>query len=109
EERAGAQPVAVLSYGLWQRRYGGDPSIVGRQILLNGLARTVVGVMPASFRFPREETSLWTPIGFRYDSLWERNNHYLEVIARIAPGIELSQVTAELRVLAKNWAKDYPD
>ncbi len=109
EERAGAPPVVVLSYGLWQRRYGGDPSIVGRDVMVNGSARTVVGVMPASFRFPRENTAVWTPIGFRYDSLWTRNNHYLQTIGRVAPDVEISHVTAELRTLTRNWAKDYPD
>ncbi|MEP7345252.1 MAG: ABC transporter permease [Gemmatimonadaceae bacterium] len=109
EERAGAAPVVVLSYGLWQRRYGGDKTIVGRDILVNGSVRTVVGVMPPSFRFPREDTGVWTPIGFQYDSLWTRNNHYLQAIGRVAPGVEVAQASAELRTLTRNWTKDYPD
>jgi putative ABC transport system permease protein len=109
EERAGAARVVVLSYGLWQRRYGGDASIVGRDILVNGTPRTVVGVMPRSFRFPEEETGVWTPIGFKYDSLWTRNNHYLQAIGRVAPDVDVRQVTAELRTLTKHWTKDYPD
>jgi len=109
EERAGAAPVMVLSYGLWQRRYGGDRAILGKDVLMNGQARTVVGVMPPSFRFPGEDTGVWTPIGFRYDSLWTRNNHYLQVIGRVAPGVEISQVSAELRTLTAKWANEYPD
>ena len=77
----------VLSHGLWTRRFGGDKSIVGKEIRINGTSVTVVGVMPERFAFPSSEIALWAPLRLNYDTLWTRNNHYLQLIARLKPGV----------------------
>ena len=59
--------------------------MIGREVRLNGTPRVVVGVMPAGFDYPSVETAIWTPLRLNYDSLWTRNNHYLRLIARLAP------------------------
>src|SRR5690606_38047839 len=64
EEQAGEGRVVVLSHGLWQERFGGDPAAVGRSIRLDGESHTIVGVMPADFRFPSPTTRLWVPAVF---------------------------------------------
>jgi putative ABC transport system permease protein len=100
--------VAILSYGLWQRRFGGDRGIVGREVEINGRPRTVVGVMPRTFAYPAPDVSLWTPLRLNYDSLWDRNNHYLSMIGRLAPSADVRQVEVELNGMARRFAKDFP-
>ena len=102
------QRAVVLSHGLWTRRYGGDRSILGKQIRLNGIAVTVVGVMPQRFAMPSAETALWLPLRLNYDTLWTRNNHYLTMIARLEPGATAASAEAEMNTLAKRFMRDYP-
>jgi predicted permease len=115
EEVAGAPRVAVISHGTWQRRYGGDPGIVGRSIMMDAVPVTVVGVMPASFRYPpvggsRDgSAAIWVPMRLRYDSLWTRNNHYLSMIARLKPGATRDGVDAELRGMTARWSTTYTE
>ena len=116
EERSGGPQVVLLSHGLWQRRFGGDPAIVGRQIMVNGASRTVVGVMPPSFTYPSaggaqsaSQLAMWSPLRLRYDSLWTRNNHYLSVVARLAPGNSVATARAELNAMARRWKQQYTD
>lgn len=115
EEVAGAPRVAVLSHGTWQRRYGGDPGVVGRTVVTGDVTVTVVGVMPSSFRYPPDGgaqddgPALWVPMRLRYDSLWTRNNHYLTVIARMKPGVTRDGVAAELAGMTARWSKTYTD
>src|SRR5829696_5528970 len=87
EDRPGAARVAVLSHGLWQRRFGGERSAVGREVLLNGEPHTVVGVMPADFQFAYPNVELWVPVAFTPEQLANHANHYLEVVARLKPGV----------------------
>ena len=108
EEKPGAPEVAVLSHALWQRRYGSDSGIVGRPILINGTSRTVVGVMPPRFDAPDARVTVWTPLRLRYDSLWERNNHYLSMIGRLAPGATVARAQGELASLALRFSSDLP-
>jgi putative ABC transport system permease protein len=110
EDKAGAGPVVLLSYGLWQRRFGGDAGLVGRQITLNGRGYTVVGVMPKEFAFPIR-TELWVPLGPLYQPSWQnRNNHLgLSGVARLKPGATLEQARADLDTVAANLEKQYPD
>src|SRR5215208_5191989 len=77
EDTPEANKVIVLSYALWQRRYGGDPSIINRGILLNGETYTVIGVMPASFQFLGREIRAWVPMAFTAEELANRGSHYL--------------------------------
>jgi len=100
EAREGAEPVAILSHGLWQRRYGGDPSIVGRTILVDGASTRVVGVMPAGFKLPTdyhvdraEPTQLYTPFALNPQN---RGSHGLYAAAALAPGATPAQASAEL-------------
>jgi predicted permease len=105
----GAPPVVILSHGLWLRRFGADPQIVGRQIWLNYEKTTVIGVMPRGFQFPDREAEIWIPIRFSTAELANRGNHYLQVVARLKPGVSLSMANADLSVIAKQLEKQYPD
>ena len=108
EDRTGAS-VAVISYALWQGRYGGDPGIVNRDILINGLKSTVIGVMPRDFAFRNREMAFWTPIHFSAADLVNRGSHYLHVVARLKPGVSLAQAREEMSSIARQLAKEYPD
>ena len=108
EDRPGANKVVMLSHSLWQSRYGGDPQIVNREILLNGEKHTVVGVMPASFQFLEREVRLWVPIAFEPEDMVNRGGHYLKVVARLKPGVTQSQAQADLDAIMARLGKDYP-
>ena len=75
----------VLSYRFWQRRFGGDPKLVGAFIQMNGERYSVIGIMPAGFQYPNRETELWCPLGLSPQILERRNSHFLKVIARLKP------------------------
>lgn len=109
EDQPGAQRVVLLSYGLWQRRFGGDPSIVGKPLTLNGESYTVVGVMPARFQFPSADDQLWVPIAFTPEQAANRNRHYLEVIGRLKPGVTLQQAQTEMSTIATRLQQQYPE
>ena len=85
EDKPGADKVAILSYGLWQGRYGGDPAIVGRDVLLNDEKYAVVGVMPAGFQFLQGDIGVWVPVALTQYQLADRDNHYLTIVARTKP------------------------
>jgi putative ABC transport system permease protein len=99
--------VAILSYGLWQSRYGADPNIVGQTITLDGDPFAVVGVMPAGFRFPKE-TDLWTPLALRPNQIVQREAHWLKVVARIRQTVTLDQARAEMGAIAQRLEQQYP-
>jgi len=109
EDRPGGNRVAVLSYSLWQSRYGGDRSIVNRDIQLNGEKHTVVGVMPSSFQFLDKEVRLWVPLALDQEELANRGGHYLQVIARLKPGVSLSQAQADMNGVMRRIATDHPE
>jgi putative ABC transport system permease protein len=104
----GAPHVAVLSHGLWLRRFGGDPQIIGKEISLNGEKCTVIGVMGRGLEFPRL-TDIWVPAGFTKDDLANHGSHYLIVIGRLKPGITLKTANANLSVIAKALEKEHPN
>src|SRR5262247_1155209 len=101
EHRPGQNNAVVLSYGLWQGRFGGDAQVLGRSVTLNGRARTVAGVMPAGFRFPAE-ADLWLPLAFTPEQLSpaQRSRHYLTAIARCKGGVTLAQAQEDVRAIA---------
>ncbi|MGH9765846.1 MAG: ABC transporter permease, partial [Blastocatellia bacterium] len=112
EDQPGKNKVAVLSHGFWQRRFGGDPGIVNKNIMLNDESYIVVGVMPPSFQFGREigqVVDLWTPIAFTPEQLsYNRlTNEFLFVIARLKPGVVIQQAQAELDTIAANLRQQY--
>jgi putative ABC transport system permease protein len=107
EERPGSAPVCILSDGLWKRRFGSDPQIIGKAVTLNGEMSTVVGVMPAGFRFP-QSTDLWVPSMVRSISRSKHVQHYLGLIARLKPGVSLDHAQAEFDALAHRMELQYP-
>ncbi len=109
EDRPGAPHVVLIGHGLWQRRFGGDPNLVGRAITLNNEKYTVVGVMPPGFSYPFRDPELWTPAAFTPERLANRGAHYLTVVARLQPGVTVAKANAELRVLCNRLARAYPD
>jgi putative ABC transport system permease protein len=102
--------VAVLSHGLWRRRFGSDPAIVGKTVMVNEKSHTVVGVMKPTFRFPDEKTELWLPLAIDPSnmSMIARGEHYLNVIARLAPNVSLGQAQSEMDALTRTLASQYP-
>ena len=111
-ERAETEPpstrVVVLGHGVWARRFGSDPAIVGRSIRLNGEPYTVVGVMPASFRMPESGTDFWAPLAFEPEIEKQRGAHYLDIVARLKPGVSVEAANAELRAIAGRLRDLYP-
>jgi len=108
EDRPGLDKVAVLSYSLWQSRYGSDRNIINRDIHLNGQKYTIVGVMPSSFQFLHQETRLWVPLGLTQEELANRGGHYLEVVARLKPDVSLSQAKADMSAVMRRISTDHP-
>ena len=107
EDRPGGPPVVLIGYALWQRRFGGDPAIVGREIRLNNQKRRVLGVMPRGITFP-ENSQLWEPLALSPRDLAARDDHYLRVFARRKPGVTLAQSQREMANLAADLAREYP-
>jgi putative ABC transport system permease protein len=98
EDRPGGPPVALLGHGLWERRFGRDPSIVGRSVLLDRVATTVVGVMPPSFRSPVVEAEIWSPIRISKATA-QRGMITLRVLARLRAGVTIEQARSTADVL----------
>jgi predicted permease len=109
EDRPGANNVVVLSYQLWQTRYGGANNIINREILLNGTKYTVVGVMPADFQYLENDVRLWVPLALSDKEQNNRGSHYLTVVGRLKLGVTMSQAQADMSTLMKNIAKDHPN
>jgi predicted permease len=105
----GAPHVAILSHGLWLRRFGGDPQIIGKEISLDYEHYMVIGVMKRGMQFPDRETELWTPSRFTTQQLANHGNHFLGVIARLKPGVSLKTANANLATLAAQLEKENPD
>jgi putative ABC transport system permease protein len=107
EDMPGRNQVAVLSFGLWQRRFAGDPQVIGRQIHLNGSSYSIVGVMPKSMRFPIG-SELWAPLAMTpgYEGL--RDQRYTRLVARLKRGVSESRARAELQTIAALLSKTYP-
>jgi predicted permease len=106
EDRPGAPKVVILSDGLWRRRFGGDPALVGRTVNLNGEAYTVVGVAPPGFRYPAT-AELWTPVGI--DPASQEVANYLEITGRLKDGVSPKQAQAEMTIVADQLRKADPD
>ena len=109
EDQPGNERVVLLSYGLWQRRFGGDAGIVGKTLQLNGAGYTVVGVMPARFQFPTPDDEVWVPVAFTQEDAANRNRHYLRVVGRLKPGVSLAQAQADMSTIATRLQQQYPE
>jgi putative ABC transport system permease protein len=107
DDRPGGPRVAVISHGLWHRRFGGEPEIIGGTIKLNGEAHTVVGVAPLQFEFPRR-VEIWTPARLA-ESQQGRGNNYLLMVGRLKDGVSRAQAEAQMNQIAASLARQYPD
>jgi putative ABC transport system permease protein len=101
------ETAVILSHGLWQRRYGGDPGIVGHTIPVGGTPRTVVGVMPQGFRFP-ERGELWAPMSLD-PAANTRTDYFLTAVARLKDGLTLAQASAEVQAVFAGIRRKYPE
>ncbi|MEP6691798.1 MAG: ABC transporter permease [Gemmatimonadaceae bacterium] len=109
EDTPRSERVIVISDGLWRRHFGADPHIVGKSALINDVPRTIVGVMPPRFDFPGASITVWTPLRLNTDSLWTRNNHYLTMVGKLAPGATVERASAEMNTLDRRWVIAYPE
>ena len=106
----GKHTVVVLSHALWQRRFGGDPGIVGQTISLNGRNREVVGVMSPDFYFPSKEIELWVPMGWNHQQIAQlRRPHFLRAVGRLKPDVTTEQARSEMTAIAGRLEEQYPD
>jgi len=110
EDRPGAEPVVVVSHGLFERRFGGDRAWVGRSILLNGKNHTLVGVMPAGFAYPSPKTEMWVPLALSADQVnpSQRGNEYLTAVARLKPGVTVAAAQTEMDRITVKILQDSP-
>src|SRR5436309_11411206 len=113
DDKPGAEKVAILGHEVWKRDFGGDPNIVGQSVRINGKAATVIGVMPAGFKFPFSE-ELWTPLYNEFPPtprgglFLGANTRAPAVLGRLKPGVTLDQANAEMIAIARHLAEDNP-
>ena len=110
EEQRSRDNVALLSDGLWRRRFAADPNLVGRKLTINGVSLLVLGILPPGFHYPFD-AEIWTPLSFSNDDLKPNNrgNHGLEVLARIRPEISLAQARADMEAVAQRMIEQHAD
>ena len=119
EDQPGGDQVVLLSYSLWQRRFGADRAVVGRSIMLDGRSCTVIGVMPPGFQFPGNTgtilniftappAQLWVPLALTPQAWSQRSSHFLEVIARLKPETTLGSAQAEMNSIEEQLVKAFP-
>jgi len=104
----GAAGTVILSYALWQTQFGGDPSVLGRKILLSDEPYTVIGVMGREFRYPSPTATFWIPMRFGEADDEDRTNHWLYGVARLKRGVTLAQARAEMDVIGARSRQQYP-
>ncbi|HYT73625.1 MAG TPA: ABC transporter permease [Vicinamibacterales bacterium] len=109
ENTPGKTNVVILSYGLWQQSFGGDPGVVGRRITLDAVPHDVIGVMPRGFAYPAGRQA-WVPLEYNGGFVSkQRGAWYLDVIGRLNPGVTPQQAAAEIETLGRGLARQYPD
>src|SRR5438552_2620704 len=109
ENQPAQDRVVILSHGLWQRRYAGDPSIVGKTIRLENVPHTVVGVMDPEFWYPTHDVQIWTPLTINPEAFQTRTGFGFLTVARLKPGVTLEQAQTEVNVIATRLARQYPE
>lgn len=111
DDRFDAPAALIISDSIWRNRYGSDPNIIGKQVHLDGVSHTIIGVMPPDFSFPSSITQCWAPL-YRENSparMAERDNHFLEVVARLRLGVPLAAAQQELDSIARNIKSANPN
>lgn len=103
-----AKSVVVLSYALWQRRFGGDPAVLHRKVRLNGNVTEIIGVMPPDFHYPTRDYELWEPLYYPPEQLRDRQDLSYAAVARLRPGVTLEQARAQMDAIAASLAREYP-
>ena len=108
EDQDGHGQVVVLGHGLWERRFGADKNLVGKQITLSDKSYTVVGIMPLDFQFP-SRAEIWTPMAFAPREIPVRGGHYINVIGRLKQGVTFAQAKANMDGITEQLVKQYPN
>jgi putative ABC transport system permease protein len=108
EDQVGKDQEVVLSNRIWQSRFGGDPSVIGRKIMLDAKSHTIIGVLPANSTFDRTWAVMWLPLAFKPADM-TRNYHWLYAIARLEPGVSLKDARAQMDTIGAGIAASYPD
>ena len=110
EDRPGAPHVALISYGLWQRRFGGSPDVLGRPIRLDNESYQIIGILPGWFMYPSRTTQVWVPLEQHVPpkQLASHDNHFLDVIGRLRPGVSVEQGRAEIDGIQKQYKHAHP-
>jgi putative ABC transport system permease protein len=111
EDQPDKNHVAILSTGLWERRFGRDPDVLGKTLLLDGGSFTIVGIAPAQFRLPQSQSELWIPYTPQPTDLLpgHRGDRFLHVVGHLRPGVSVERAQSELRIVADGMAREYPD
>jgi putative ABC transport system permease protein len=109
EEQGAKDRVVVLSHSLWIGSFGGDPSVLGRTITLDGEPHTVVGVMPAEFSSPFPDVQLWVPWPSRAESISPRGERFMRVIARLKPSVTIEGAQADMDTIVRNLGQEYKE
>lgn len=107
EDQPESERVVILSHGLWQRRFGGDASLIGRKITLDGDPFTVIGIMGPNFWFPAKEVELWMPLRVNVLQL-SRDRRFVSVIGRLNPGVSAEKAETEMKAIALRLEREYP-
>jgi putative ABC transport system permease protein len=109
EETPGTEPVVILGHDLWQRRFAGNPTIVGQTVAISGRNCTVIGVMPPGFHFLNSQIKAWLPLQLDPATDWRKSGRFLRSVARLKPGVNVQQAQAELDAIGKQLEIAYPD
>jgi putative ABC transport system permease protein len=108
EDQEGRGQVVVLSYDFWRSRFAGDPNTLRQTITLNDQSYTVIGVMPKGYAFPSARTQVWVPVAFNAAERKTRDTNFIEVVARLKPGVSIEQARANMNAIAQSQAERYP-
>jgi len=106
EDTAGKNSVCVIGYGFWQRRFAGDPNVVGQTLTLNQTPVQIVGVMPVNFKFPRAETDVWIPLAFDPNRFAP---YFSQLVGRLKPGVTVDQAQAHTTDILQNFGRQHPE
>ena len=109
EERGGGPSGVILSHETWRSHFGADPGILNRVVLLDGAPREVIGVMPAGFHYPNRATALWTLMSVEEQSDDDFTNTWWEVLAKLRPGVNMAQASADMELIARRLQREHPD